>query len=96
MCQAGQAACQFGQPAVGKQLMDGGGFSRHSPRGDHGHCPEQSTAAGTDSGQHLTRRLPTNGLRVAAGIYKGAAVKTIESTRRTVADIYSGNFDHYK
>lgn len=70
VCQARQAACQFGQPAVGKQLMDGGGFSCHSSRGDQGHCPEQSTAAGTDWGQDLTWRLPTNSLRAEGGGYQ--------------------------
>lgn len=70
VCQAGQAACQFSQPAIGEQLVDGGGFRRHCPCGDHGHRPEQSTAAGTDRGQDLTRRLPTNGLRVEEGGYQ--------------------------
>lgn len=60
--QAGQAAGKFGQPTIGKQLVDGGGF-RHSSCGDHRHRPEQSTAAGSDRAQDLTLRLATNRLR---------------------------------
>jgi len=60
--QAGQAAGKFGQPAIGEQLVDGGGFS-HSSSGDHRHRPEQSAAAGTDGGQDLT--LATNRLCAA-------------------------------
>lgn len=62
MRQTGQAAGKFGQPAIGEQLMDGGGFS-HSC-GDHRHRPEQSTAAGTDGAQDLTLGLATNHLGV--------------------------------
>lgn len=63
VCQTRQAASKFGQPAIGEQLMDGGGFS-HSSRGDHRHCPEQSTAAGSDRTQNRTLGLATNRLRV--------------------------------
>lgn len=48
--EAGQAACQFGQPTVGEQLMDGGGFGDAS-RCDHRYRPEQGAAAGTDGAQ---------------------------------------------
>lgn len=61
--QAGQAAGKFSQPAIGEQLVDGGGFS-HSPRGNHGHRPEQSAATGSDRAQDLTLGLATNCLRV--------------------------------
>lgn len=48
--QAGQAASQFGQPTVGEQLVDGGGF-RDASRCDHRYRPEQGAAAGTDGAQ---------------------------------------------
>lgn len=64
VCQAGQAASKFGQPTIGEQLVDGGGFS-HSPCGDHRHRSEQSAAAGTDSAQDLTLGLPTSRLGAA-------------------------------
>lgn len=67
MSQAGQAAGQFGQAAVGEQLVDGGGFS-HSSRRDHRHRPEQSASAAAAAAAHgaqdLTLGLPTNRLRV--------------------------------
>lgn len=62
--QAGQAAGQFGQPAISEQLVDGSGFS-HSSCGDHRHRPQQSAAAGTDRAQDLTLGLPTNRLGAA-------------------------------
>lgn len=62
VCQAGQAAGKFGQPTIGEQLVDGGGFS-HSSCGDHRHRPEQSAAAGADRAKNLTLRFPTDGLR---------------------------------
>lgn len=64
VCQARQAAGKFGQTAIGEQLVDGSGFG-HSSCGDHGHGPEQSTAAGTDRAQDLTQRLPTGRLGAA-------------------------------
>lgn len=42
--------------------MDGGGFS-HSSCGDHRHCPEQSTAAGTGGAQDRTLWNGTNSMR---------------------------------
>lgn len=62
--QTGQAASKFGQPTVGEQLVDGGGFCNASC-GDHRHCPEQSTAARTDGAQDLTLGLATNRLGAA-------------------------------
>lgn len=64
MCQAGQAAGKFGQPAIAEQLVDGGVFS-HSSRGDHRNCSEQSTAASTYRAQDLTLGLVANCLGVA-------------------------------
>lgn len=61
--QAGQAAGKLGQPSVGEQLVDGGGFS-HPSCGDHRHRPEQSAAAGAHRAQHLTLGLAANSLRV--------------------------------
>lgn len=60
--QARQAASKFGQPTISEQLMDGGGFS-HSSCGDHRHCPEQSTAAGTGGAQDRTLWNGTNSMR---------------------------------
>lgn len=62
MRQARQAASKFGQPTISEQLMDGGGFS-HSSCGDHRHCPEQSTAAGTGGAQDRTLWNGTNSMR---------------------------------
>lgn len=59
--QAGQAAGQFGQPAVGEQLMNGCGFG-DSSCGDHRHSPEHSTAAGADRAQNRILRLTTERL----------------------------------
>lgn len=62
MRQARQAASKFGQPTISEQLMDRGGFS-HSSCGDHRHCPEQSTAAGTGGAQDRTLWNGTNSVR---------------------------------
>lgn len=64
VCQAGQAAGKFGQPAISEQLVDGGGFS-HSSCGDHRQRPEQSAAAGADGAQDLTLGLATDCLGAA-------------------------------
>lgn len=66
--QTGQAAGEFGQPAVGKELVDGGGFS-HSSCGDHRHRPEQGAAAGADGAQDLTLWVATNRLLVEQTSY---------------------------
>lgn len=66
--QTGQAAGEFGQPAVGKELVDGGGFS-HSSCGDNRHRPEQGAAAGTNRAQDRTLRVATNRLGVEQTSY---------------------------
>lgn len=73
--QAGQAAGKFGQPAIGEQLVDGSSFS-HSSRGDHGHRPEQSAAAGTDGAQDLTLGLATNHLGAACAGCRGGQARS--------------------
>lgn len=66
--QTGQAAGEFGQPAVGEELVDGGGFS-HSSCGDNRHRPEQGAAAGTDRAQDLTLWVATEHLGVGQTSY---------------------------
>lgn len=63
VCQSWQATGKFGQPTIGKQLVDGSGFG-HSPCGDHRHGPEQSAAVTTHGGQDLTLLLATHCLRM--------------------------------